>query len=69
MALGTDYWFTLKSPDDQGLSLGGAGKVGRKLIYKHTGLWRSCIIGWAPESKNSSNLIHYGKCDLFFHKI
>ncbi|XP_072764343.1 transmembrane protein 114 [Anoplolepis gracilipes] len=63
VAIGTDYWFTLESPDNQGLPLGGAGKIGRRLIYKHTGLWRSCIIGLMPKLENSTNLAHYEKCE------
>lgn len=69
VAIGTDHWFTLKSPDDiNGLPLGGS-KVGRKLIYRRTGLWRSCTIGLAPKSKNSTDLVHFGEYDLFFNKI
>ncbi|XP_070170472.1 voltage-dependent calcium channel gamma-5 subunit isoform X2 [Polyergus mexicanus] len=63
VAIGTDHWFAIKSPDDQGLPLGGTDKVGRRLIYKHTGLWRSCITGLIPESENSTNLVQYKECE------
>ncbi|KAM0730421.1 Voltage-dependent calcium channel gamma-5 subunit [Formica fusca] len=62
VAIGTDHWFAIKSPDDQGLPLGG-DKVGRRLIYKHTGLWRSCITGLMPVSENSTNLTQYKECE------
>ncbi|XP_029659249.1 uncharacterized protein LOC115233125 isoform X3 [Formica exsecta] len=62
VAIGTDHWFAVKSPDDQGLPLGG-DKVGRRLIYKHTGLWRSCITGLMPVSENSTNLTQYKECE------
>ncbi|XP_024876785.1 uncharacterized protein LOC112457762 [Temnothorax curvispinosus] len=64
VAIGADHWFILKSPNNQGLPLGG-NKIGRKLIYKHVGLWRNCIDGLEPKSENSTNLVHYSKCDLF----
>ncbi|XP_050449910.1 transmembrane protein 114-like isoform X4 [Cataglyphis hispanica] len=59
VAIGTDHWFSIRSPNDQGLPLGGAGKVGRRLLYKHTGLWRSCINGLVPESETSPKLVEY----------
>nr|XP_012144752.1 PREDICTED: putative inorganic phosphate cotransporter isoform X2 [Megachile rotundata] len=59
-AIGTDYWFTVKAPNDTGLPLGDAGKAGRRLIYKHMGLWRGCIQGLAPESENSTVMVPYG---------
>ncbi|XP_012226053.2 transmembrane protein 114 [Linepithema humile] len=62
VAIGTDHWFTLESPDDQGLPLGGAGKKGRRLIYKHMGLWRGCITGLVPEADNLTNIISYKEC-------
>lgn len=62
VAIGTDHWFTLESPDDKGLPLGGAGKIGRRLIYKHMGLWRGCIIGLVPETDNATNMIPYKEC-------
>ncbi|XP_050449908.1 uncharacterized protein LOC126850699 isoform X2 [Cataglyphis hispanica] len=63
VAIGTDHWFSIRSPNDQGLPLGGAGKVGRRLLYKHTGLWRSCINGLVPESETSPKLVEYNECD------
>lgn len=71
VAIGTDHWFSIRSPDDQGLPLGGAGKAGRRLLYKHAGLWRSCIEGLVPESEISPKLVKYGEYDLLliFHKI
>ncbi|XP_076391147.1 transmembrane protein 114 [Megachile rotundata] len=67
-AIGTDYWFTVKAPNDTGLPLGDAGKAGRRLIYKHMGLWRGCIQGLAPESENSTVMVPYEVCknlDMF----
>ncbi|XP_071574621.1 uncharacterized protein [Temnothorax nylanderi] len=67
VAIGADHWFILKSPNNQGLPLGG-NKVGRKLIYKHVGLWRNCIDGLEPKPENSTNLVHYNECkyvDMF----
>lgn len=61
VAIGTDHWYTLESPNDQGLPLGGAGKPGRKLLYKHIGLWRACISGLVPESVNSTVSIPYSE--------
>jgi len=61
VAIGTDHWYTLKSPDDKGLPLGGIANTGRRLIYKHMGLWKGCITGLTPESENSTNLVPYGK--------
>lgn len=68
VAIGTDHWFTLKSPDDQDLLLESSDKVDRKLIYKHVGLWRSCITGLVPTSENFTNLTYYNECkylDMF----
>ncbi|KAL6446748.1 hypothetical protein ACFW04_001286 [Cataglyphis niger] len=62
VAIGTDHWFSIRSPDDQGLPLGDAGIVGRRLLYKHTGLWRSCIDGLVPESEISPKLVKYKEC-------
>lgn len=62
VAIGTDHWFTLESPDNHGLPLGGA-KVGRRLIYRRTGLWRSCTVGLEPKPKNSTNFERYDECE------
>ncbi|EZA57420.1 hypothetical protein DMN91_008716 [Ooceraea biroi] len=62
VAIGTDYWYIIKSPDDKGLPLEGIDNIGRRLIYKHMGLWKGCITGLKPESKNSTNLVHYEEC-------
>ena len=59
VAIGTDHWFTIQAPDEEGLPLGDAGRAGRRLIYKHMGLWRGCIRGIAPESVNSSVMVPY----------
>lgn len=61
VAIATDHWFTLESPDNQGLPLGGAGNIGRRLIYKHMGLWRGCTTGLTPDSENATNLVPYSK--------
>ncbi|XP_036139090.1 uncharacterized protein LOC105835075 isoform X2 [Monomorium pharaonis] len=61
VAIGTDYWFTLKSPDNQGLLLKSDDKVRRILLYKHVGLWRSCIMGLTSKSENST-LVQYYEC-------
>lgn len=61
IAIGTDHWFTVEAPDETGLPLGDAGKAGRRLIYKHMGLWRGCIRGVAPESVNSTVMVPYSK--------
>ncbi|KAH0952074.1 hypothetical protein HN011_008386 [Eciton burchellii] len=63
VAIGTDHWYTLKSPDDKGLPLGGIANAGKKLIYKHMGLWKGCITGLTPESANSTNLVPFEKCE------
>ncbi|XP_029032742.1 transmembrane protein 114 [Osmia bicornis bicornis] len=68
VAIGTDHWFTVEAPDETGLPLGDAGKAGRRLIYKHMGLWRGCIRGVAPESVNSTVMVPYKECknlDMF----
>ncbi|XP_011141229.1 transmembrane protein 114 [Harpegnathos saltator] len=62
VAIGTDHWYAVEAPDDQGLPLGGAGKPGRRLLYKHMGLWRGCTSGLVPESVNSTNLVPYQEC-------
>lgn len=62
VAIGTDHWYGIEAPSDQGLPLGGAGKVGRRLLYKHMGLWRGCIDGLVPESENSTELVPYREC-------
>ncbi|XP_014478820.1 PREDICTED: uncharacterized protein LOC106746561 isoform X2 [Dinoponera quadriceps] len=62
IAIGTDHWYGLQAPDDKGLPLGGAGKAGRRLVYKHMGLWRGCITGLMPEAENSTNLVTYKEC-------
>ncbi|XP_032665427.1 uncharacterized protein LOC116841507 [Odontomachus brunneus] len=62
IAIGTDHWYGVEAPTDQGLPLGGRGKVGRRLLYKHMGLWRGCIDGLVPESNNSTNLVPYREC-------
>ncbi|XP_053972512.1 transmembrane protein 114 [Hylaeus volcanicus] len=62
VAIGTNHWFTIKAPNEEGLPLGDAGKAGRKLIYKQMGLWSSCTHGLAPESVNSSTMIPYKEC-------
>lgn len=61
IAIGTDHWFTVESPDEDGLPLGDPSK-GRRLIYKHMGLWRGCIRGIEPKSENSTEMIPFSKC-------
>ncbi|XP_066585301.1 transmembrane protein 114 [Prorops nasuta] len=68
VAIGTDHWFIVEAPDEQGLPLGDTGEAGRKLVYKHIGLWRGCTSGLVPQQKNSTNLIPYNECkyqDMF----
>ncbi|KAK2578786.1 hypothetical protein KPH14_008889 [Odynerus spinipes] len=68
VAIGTDHWFTIKSPDDEGLPLGDSGATGRRLIYKHMGLWRGCVNGLIPKISNSTELVPYRECkyqDMF----
>ncbi|XP_076651158.1 uncharacterized protein LOC143358126 [Halictus rubicundus] len=68
VAIGTDHWFTIKAPNETGLPLGDAGKAGRRLLYKHMGLWGGCTHGLAPESVNSTNMQPYKECknqDMF----
>ncbi|KAL2751378.1 transmembrane protein 114 [Vespula maculifrons] len=62
VAIGTDHWFTVKAPNDEGLPLGDSGESGRRLIYKHMGLWRGCVSGLIPNAKNSSKLVPYSEC-------
>ncbi|KAF7386376.1 hypothetical protein HZH68_013508 [Vespula germanica] len=62
VAIGTDHWFTVKAPNDEGLPLGDSGESGRRLIYKHMGLWRGCVSGLIPKTKNSSKLVPYSEC-------
>lgn len=66
VAIGTDHWFTVQSPSDQGLPLGDAGKAGRRLVYKNVGLWRACVAGLLPAGSNSTNLVPY--CKFSFKK-
>lgn len=61
IAIGTDHWFTVEAPDEGGLPLGDPSK-GRRLIYKHMGLWRGCVEGTMPHSENSTEMIPYSKC-------
>lgn len=65
MAIGTDHWFMLKSPNNDGLPLRDNNKIGRRLLYKYVGLWRSCVIGLAPKPEISTNFVSYSKYDLF----
>ncbi|KAL0116819.1 hypothetical protein PUN28_010027 [Cardiocondyla obscurior] len=62
VAMSTNHWFMLQSPDDQGLPMEGRDEVGKRLIYKCVGLWRSCINGLEPSPENSTYLIKYDKC-------
>ncbi|XP_035723022.1 uncharacterized protein LOC118442011 isoform X2 [Vespa mandarinia] len=62
VAIGTDHWFTVEAPNDEGLPLGDSGASGRRLIYKHMGLWRGCVSGLIPKMKNSSELVPYSEC-------
>ncbi|XP_043251900.1 transmembrane protein 114 [Colletes gigas] len=55
VAIGTDHWFTLQAPGEGGLPLGDAGRPGRRLIYKHMGLWRGCTHGIEPGPGNSTS--------------
>ncbi|XP_043599318.1 uncharacterized protein LOC122575034 isoform X2 [Bombus pyrosoma] len=67
IAIGTDHWFTVEAPDEGGLPLGDPSK-GRRLIYKHMGLWRGCVEGTKPQSENSTEMIPYKECknqDMF----
>ncbi|XP_033197793.1 transmembrane protein 114 [Bombus vancouverensis nearcticus] len=67
IAIGTDHWFTVEAPDEGGLPLGDPSK-GRRLIYKHMGLWRGCVEGTMPQSENSTEMIPYKECknqDMF----
>ncbi|XP_026670468.1 transmembrane protein 114 [Ceratina calcarata] len=67
VAIGTDHWFTLESPTEDGLPLGDPSK-GRKLIYKHMGLWRGCVYGLEPKPENSTALVPFKECknqDMF----
>lgn len=65
IAIGTDHWFTIESPDDSGLPLENAKKTGRRMLYRHIGLWKNCITGLEPELENSTNLIQYSKYFFF----
>lgn len=69
VAIGTDHWYGVEAPNDQGLPLGGAGKAGRRLLYKHMGLWRGCIDGLVPESENSTELVPYSECVILSLEI
>ncbi|OAD62579.1 hypothetical protein WN48_06957 [Eufriesea mexicana] len=60
VAIGTDHWFTVESPDKEGLPLGGLSK-GKRLIYRHSGLWKGCVEGLAPNSENSTEMIPFSK--------
>lgn len=60
IAIGTDHWFIVEAPDEGGLPLGDPSK-GRRLIYKHMGLWRGCVEGTMPQSENSTEMIPYSK--------
>ncbi|XP_015590874.1 transmembrane protein 114 isoform X2 [Cephus cinctus] len=62
IAIGTDHWFTVQVPDEEGLPLTDAGKEGRRLLYRHTGLWRGCTIGIMPVDTNKSEMIPYKEC-------
>ncbi|CAK9802102.1 hypothetical protein ANTPLA_LOCUS3079 [Anthophora plagiata] len=67
VAIGTDHWFTLQAPDKEGLPLGDPAK-GRRLIYKHMGLWRGCIRGIISKSENSTEMVPFYECknqDMF----
>ncbi|XP_011865924.1 PREDICTED: transmembrane protein 114 [Vollenhovia emeryi] len=64
VAIGTDHWFILKSPNNDGLPL-RSDTNGRRLIYKHAGLWRSCITGLAPNPENVTYLVPYNECKYF----
>ncbi|XP_017753911.1 PREDICTED: transmembrane protein 114 [Eufriesea mexicana] len=67
VAIGTDHWFTVESPDKEGLPLGGLSK-GKRLIYRHSGLWKGCVEGLAPNSENSTEMIPFNECtkqDMF----
>ncbi|XP_050489503.1 uncharacterized protein LOC126873060 [Bombus huntii] len=67
IAIGTDHWFTVEAPNEGGLPLGDPSK-GRRLIYKHMGLWRGCVEGTMPQSENSTEMIPYKECknqDMF----
>ncbi|XP_020295910.1 uncharacterized protein LOC109860904, partial [Pseudomyrmex gracilis] len=61
VAIGTDHWFALESPDENGVPLGGASSA-KRLLYKHAGLWKSCITGLTSEFENSTNLVRYSEC-------
>lgn len=68
VAIGTDHWFTIEAPDNEGLPLGDSGATGRRLIYKHMGLWRGCVNGLIPKIINSTELVPYRECkyqDMF----
>ncbi|CAD1478303.1 unnamed protein product, partial [Heterotrigona itama] len=58
VAIGTNHWFTVEAPDKKGLPLGDPTK-GRRLIYKHMGLWRGCVQGIMPQSENSTEMVSF----------
>lgn len=64
IAIGTDYWYVIESPDDNGLPLGGPKNIGKRLIYQHMGLWKGCTTGLEAKPANSTNLVPYGKYNL-----
>lgn len=43
VAIGTDHWFSVEAPDDQGLPMKDRGIPNRRLLKKNVGLWRTCI--------------------------
>ncbi|XP_076764774.1 uncharacterized protein LOC143431723 [Xylocopa sonorina] len=69
IAIGTNHWFTVESPTKEGLPVGDPSK-GRRLVYKHMGLWRGCVYGTKPITKadNSTEVVEYKECknqDMF----
>lgn len=67
IAIGTDHWFTVESPDKEGLPVGDPAK-GRRLVYKHVGLWRGCTYEIKTKSENSTEVGAQKECknqDMF----
>ncbi|KAK0162251.1 hypothetical protein PV327_008603 [Microctonus hyperodae] len=65
VAICTDNWYTVSSPDSQpnGLFLKGEEKNGRTLIYRNQGLWRECVKGMEQLTENiTDGLVDYHKC-------
>lgn len=67
VAICTDHWYNVRSPDSQpnGLLLKGVEMPGRTLVYRNQGLWRDCIEGYELKQNNStSGLVSY--CEFNF---